>query len=165
MSTRAHALAARLEEGARKLAAFASRLTEAQWQVRIPADGRKVGVVVHHVASMYPLEIHLAEILAAGRSITGVGWEVVDQMNAEHAREYDAVTKEEALDLLARNSVAAAAAIRGYSDDELDRAGTVSLYGGATMTCQFLLEDRAVRHSYHHLERLMGAVNARLSAA
>ena len=165
MSKRAQLLAARLQGGARKLADFASGLTEAQWQARVPKDGRKVGVIVHHVANMYPLEIHLAEILAAGRPIAGVGSEAVDQMNAEHAREYDAVTKEEALDLLARNSGAAAAAIRGYSDEELDRAATVSLYGGAPLTCQFMLEDHAVRHSYHHLARLVRAVNARLSAA
>ena len=50
------ALADRLEQGARALAALASSLTDAQWQTRIPHDGRKVGVVVHHVANMYPLE-------------------------------------------------------------------------------------------------------------
>src|SRR5438093_8816658 len=56
-SQRANALADRLEQGARALAAFASALTEAEWQTRVPKDGRKVGVIVHHVASVYPLEI------------------------------------------------------------------------------------------------------------
>jgi hypothetical protein len=165
MSVRANALADRLAEGARRLAALASDLTEAQWQVRVPTDGRKVGVIVHHVANKYPLETHLARILAEGRSITGVSVEAVNQMNAEHAQEHDAVTKKAALDLLARNSVAAAAAIRALSDEELDRAASVSLYGGAPLTCQFMLEDHAVRHSYHHLARLYAVVSARLSAA
>ena len=39
------------------LAAFASGLTEAQWQIRVPHDGRTVGVIVHHVATVYPIEI------------------------------------------------------------------------------------------------------------
>jgi hypothetical protein len=81
-------------------------------------------------------------------------------MNAGHAREFDAVTKEEALDLLRRNSEAAAAAIRALSDEELNTAAPVSLYADAPLTCQFLLEDHAVRHSYHHLARLRAAVRA-----
>ena len=39
----------------------------AEWQTRLPKDGRKIGVVVHHVATMYPLEIKLAQALAAGQ--------------------------------------------------------------------------------------------------
>ena len=54
MSTRTDAVADRLEHGARELAAFASGLTPAEWQTRVPGDGRKVGVTVHHVATMYP---------------------------------------------------------------------------------------------------------------
>lgn len=62
------------------------------------------------------------------------------------------MTKADALALLARNSSEAAAAIRALSDEELDRAATVSLNSHAPLTCQFFLEDHAVRHSYHHLE-------------
>ena len=61
LSQRAEALAERLEQGARALAAFASALTDAEWQTRVPDDGRKIGVIVHHVATMYPLEIQLAQ--------------------------------------------------------------------------------------------------------
>ena len=68
------------------------------------------------------------------------------------------VTKEAALDLLRRNSAAAAAAIRAMSDEELDRAATVSLNADAPLTCQFFLEDHAVRHSYHHLARIRAAL-------
>jgi len=34
------------------------------------------------------------------------------------------------------------------------RAAPVSLYSDAPLTCQFVLEDHAVRHSYHHLARI-----------
>jgi hypothetical protein len=72
----------------------------------VPKDGRKIGVVVHHVATMYPLEIQLAQSLAAGQPVTGVTAKVVNEINAQHARQYDAVTKAEALALLADNSAA-----------------------------------------------------------
>jgi len=120
----------------------------------------KVGVVVHHVATMYPLEIQLAQLLGAGKPVAGVTWDVVHEMNAAHAQEYDAVTKEAALDLLRRNSTAAAAAIRALSDEELDRAAPVSLNSDAPLTCQFMLEDHAVRHSYHHLAAIRRAFEA-----
>ena len=161
MSKRSNALADRLEQGARALVDFASALTDAEWQTRLPGDGRKIGVVVHHVASVYPLEIELAQTVAKGESVTGLTWEGVHEMNAGHARESDAVAKETTLDLLLRNSAAAAAAIRELSDAELDRAAPVSLYSNAPLTCQFLLEDHAVRHSYHHLARIRAALNPR----
>jgi hypothetical protein len=155
---RANALAERLEQGARALASFASDLTTEQWQVRLPGDGRKVGVVVHHVASVYPVEIQLAQAIAAGNPVIGVTKAVIDDMNAGHASEHDGATREAALELLRQNSAAAAAAIRALSDDELDRAVTVSLYADAPLTCQFFLEDHAVRHSYHHLARIRAAL-------
>jgi hypothetical protein len=158
MSQRSNALADRLEQGARDLAKLANRLTDAEWQTPLAGDGRKIGVVVHHVATVYPLEIQLAQTLAAGDSVGGVTADVVNQMNAQHAKEYDGATKDETLSLLARNSSAAASAIRALSDEELDRAAPVSLNANAPLTCQFMLEDHAVRHSYHHLERIRKAV-------
>ena len=159
MSRRAGALATRLEQGADALIAFASTLTREEWQARLPGDGRKVGVVVHHVASVYPLEIQLAMTLAAGQPVVGVTMDDIHAANARHAREHDAVTSEATLELLRRNSMAAAAAIRTLSDEQLERGAPASLYADAPITCQFMLEDHAVRHSYHHLARLRRALN------
>jgi DinB superfamily len=158
MSNRSEALASRLEAGAKALAAFAATLTEAEWRTPVPKDGRKIGVVVHHVASVYPIEIELAQLLAAGKPVAGVDWEAVHAMNRDHAKANDAVTKEAALALLATNSAAAAAAIRALGDSQLDSAAPVSLNSDAPLTCQFLLEDHAVRHSYHHLARIRAAL-------
>jgi hypothetical protein len=51
-------------------------------------------------------------------------------------------------------STEAAAAIRTLGDQELDRAAPASRYAEAPITCQFMLEDHAVRHSYHHFARI-----------
>ncbi len=156
--SRTAALAERIERGAAALADLASSLTEAEWRTRVPHDGRKVGVTVHHVASMYPIEIQLAKKLAGGENVAGVTWDVVAGINAQHAADFDAVTKEAALDLLRKNSSAAAAAVRALSDDELDRAAPVSLNSDAPLTCQFFLEDHALRHSFHHAARIRAAI-------
>ena len=159
VSRRAHALADTLEDGARALAAFAATLSEAEWRVPLPHDGRPLGVVVHHVASVYPVEIELALTIASGASITGLTPHDIHAMNAGHAAQQTDVTKADALRLLEENSAAAAAVIRGLSDAQLDTTTTNSLYGEAPLTCQFMLEDHAVRHSYHHLAKIRAAVN------
>ena len=65
-SHRAESLAARIEEGAARLAAFAEGLSDAEWRTPLSAtDRRSVGVVVHRVASMYPIEVDLARAVPA----------------------------------------------------------------------------------------------------
>jgi hypothetical protein len=164
MTKRSYELARRLELGAVALEAFAGSLTEFEWQTRLPHDGRKIGVVVHHVASVYPLEIELAQQVAKGEVVEGLTMDVINKMNAEHAKKFDGVTKEETIELLKQNSVAAATAIRALSDDELDQAVPVSLYANALLTCQFVLEDHAVRHSFHHLGRIRAALQEKTLA-
>lgn len=158
MSQRAEALAQRLEQGARELGEFAEGLSDAEWRMTMPADGRTLGVIVHHVASIYPLEIQLAQTVASGQPIAGVTWADVAKVNADHAHQHKAVGKTETLDLLRRNSKAAADAIRALSDEQLDAAAPISLNADAPLTAQFFVEDHAVRHSFHHLALMRAAV-------
>ena len=157
MGRRAESLADRIEQGASGLAAFAEGLSEAEWRTPMSGSGtdrRPVGVIVHHVASVYPIEIDLARTIASGKAVTDVTWEAVAEMNSAHARDQAAVTKTAALELLRRNSREAAAAARRFTDDELDQAAPFSLSYGAPVTAQFVLEDHALRHSWHHLAHI-----------
>jgi hypothetical protein len=160
MSNRSEDLALRLEHGAQALAEFANTLSAAEWATPMPRDGRPLGVIVHHVASVYPVEVDLALTLAAGKAISGVTMADIDVMNAGHAKTHAHASKEETLALLLVNSATAAAAIRALSDAELDSAAPASLYHDAPLTCQFVLEDHAVRHSYHHLAKIRAAVGS-----
>jgi hypothetical protein len=83
---------------------------------------------VHHVASVYPIEIELAQTIAGGKPVVGVTSEVINSMNASHAEQNRDVTRDEALALLRRNSEVAAAAIRSLTEEDLNRAAPVSLY-------------------------------------
>jgi hypothetical protein len=155
MGRRAERLADRIEEGAAGLAAFAEGLSETEWRKPVSErDRRSVGVIVHHVASVYPIEIDLARAIAGGKAVTDVTWEAVAEMNAKHAGDQAGVTKATALELLRQNSRQAAAAVRALTDDELDRAASFSLSFGAPVTAQFVVEDHALRHSWHHLARI-----------
>jgi hypothetical protein len=158
MSRRSESLAERLQQGAEALSSYAATLTDREWQMKTPHDGRTVGVIVHHVASVYPIEVQLAQTVASGKPVAGVSWDDIHKMNAEHAAEHAGITKAEALGLLKKNSEAAAAAVRAFADADLDRAAPVSLNGDAPLTCQFVIEDHALRHSFHHLARIRAAV-------
>jgi hypothetical protein len=151
-------LAAALEQGAAALITFVESLSDAEWRTIVPKDGRPVGVVVHHVADVYPIEIQLAQKLASGGALTDVTWDGIHEMNAGHHHNHASAGKAEALEHLRRNSAAAAVAIRALSDTDLDRVAPNSLYGNAPLTCQFMLEDHAVRHSYHHLAKIRQAL-------
>jgi hypothetical protein len=154
LNSRANALADRLILGARKLANFAEGISDSEWDSPVLGDGRTIGVVVHHVASVYPIEVELAQILSKGNPITGVTTEAIDTMNADHATENDQPDRQKTLDLLRTNSENAANAIRKFTDEELDNSAPVSLYLDAPLTAQFFIEDHALRHSFHHLGKM-----------
>lgn len=158
MSKRAEQLATRLEQGVRELRALAEGLTDAEWMTPVK-DGRTIGVVVDHVANVYPIEIQLAQSIAAGKAVEGVTWDDVHALNAQHARDKARTTKAETLAFLDKNSRDAAAAVRKFTDAELDTAAAFSLAYGAPMTAQFVLEDHAVRHAFHHLHRIKLTLN------
>ena len=158
-SRRAELLAARIEEGAAGLAAFAEGLSDAEWRTPISArDRRSVGVIVHHVATMYPIEVGVARAVASGKAVSDVTWDVVAELNEKHAQDNAQVSKAAALELLRRNSREAAAAVRAFTDQELDNAAPFSLSFGAPMTAQFVIEDHAMRHSWHHLAAIRKAL-------
>jgi len=160
-SRRAELLADRIEEGAARLEEFAQRLTDAEWNTPViegGKPGRTVGVITHHVATVYPVEIELAQAIAGGIAVAHVTWDVVNHMNGKHAIEKVNPSKTETLDLLCKNSAAAAAAVRNLTDADLDRAAPFSLSYGAPVTAQFVIEDHALRHSWHHLARMRKVV-------
>lgn len=161
VSRRADALAARIQAGATALAAFAETLSDEDWRLPLSGtDRRPIGVVIHHVATVYPIEVGLARKIASGEPIIDVTWELLAELNGQHANEYADVIKEVALALLARNSSEAATAVRAFTDEELDTAAPFSLAFGAPMTAQFVIEDHALRHSWHHLSRMESALRA-----
>ena len=156
MGARAEALASRIEQGAAQLAAYAEKLSDDDWKrpVAQERDGRPVNVIVHHVASVYPIEVQLAQAVGSGKNMSEVTWDVVKNMNAGHAKDNANASKQETLDLLRKNSSEAAAAVRQMTDEQLDTAAPFGLSFDCPVTAQFVLEDHAVRHSWHHLARI-----------
>ena len=85
--------------------------------------------------------------------------EMIDQANAQHAKEYANCTKEETLDLLRKNGATAASIVRGLSDGDLQRSGTLS--GGRQMTGEQVIENILIGHPKSHLASIQAAISAR----
>jgi hypothetical protein len=160
MGKRAEVLAERVAQGHRELIAFVEACSEADWRTDCPNEGWTVGVVVHHVASMLPAELDVIKTVASGQPVISVTAELVDQINAQHAKEYADCSREETLDLLRRNSALVVSAIREMSDAELDQAAPVSLHSDAPVTAQYLIEDHPLGHAYDHLASVRAALGA-----
>lgn len=157
MGARAEALAKRIEQGAAQLAAYAEKLSDSEWRTPVSpgrGDLRPVGVIVHHVASVYPVEVQLAQAIGSGKAMSDVTWDVVKNMNSEHATTNGGASKSDTLDLLRKNSSDAANAVRAMTDEQLDTAAPFGLSFDAPVTAQFVIEDHALRHSWHHLARI-----------
>jgi hypothetical protein len=159
MSKRTEALASRLEQGARELMAFAEKLSEAEWQTVCPNEGRTVGVLVHHVADVYPGEMQVARMLAAGTPL-GLTWDGANELNAKHAKDHAYVGKAETLALLRKNSAAAAEDLRQFSDEQLDGVALIALSGNMPFTAQYWIEEHPINHSFRHLISIRAAVSA-----
>ena len=159
MSTRANELANRLEKGANQLLVFAEGLSQTELETICPTEKRSIGVLVHHVASAYLVEVDLVQVLASSKSIEGVSWDMVDQMNAEHADTQASCSKTETLELLKQNSALAADSVRALSDEQLDKASPISLNWDAPLTAQYFIEEHPISHSYAHLASIRTILN------
>ena len=157
MGRRAELLAERIEEGAAGLATFVEGLSDAEWSKPMSAGGtdrRPVNAIVHHVAAVYPIEVDLAKAIGSGKAVTDVTWDVVADLNAKNASENAGITKAVALEMLRKNAREAATAVRAFTDEQLDTAAPFGLSYGAPVTAQFVIEDHALRHSWHHLAKI-----------
>ena len=159
MSTRANELANRLEKGANQLLAFAERLSQAEWETICPTEKRSIGVLIHHVASNYLVEVDLFQGLASNKAIEGVTWDMVDQMNDEHADTKASCSKTETLELLKQNRTLASNAVRALSDEQLDKASPISLNWDAPLTTQYFIEEHPISHSYAHMASIQAILN------
>jgi uncharacterized damage-inducible protein DinB len=148
MGQRSQALAEQFEQANRQMVATVERCTDAQWKSKMSGEERSVGVVAHHVAQSHEGIASIVKLIATGQPMPPMTMNTIHQMNAEHAKQYASVGKDETLALLRKNAAAAAATVRGLSDEQLDRSAPV--LGGPPMTAQQMVERVLIGHVVDH---------------
>jgi hypothetical protein len=160
MGARADALAKQFEAASQALTDVLARLTDADWRKTTAAEKWSVGVVAHHAAMGHAAISGLVKAVATGQAVPHLTMAMLDEQNAQHARQHATCTKADTLELHKKNAAAAAGLVRGLSDAELDRSGTV-LAGMPPMTAQQVVERVLINHVNEHLGSIRAAVGAR----
>ena len=150
MGARAESLAKQFEAKAAEMTAVIRGLSDADWKKTTAAEKWSVGVTAHHVAGGHEGILGIVKTVAGGQSIPNFTMDMLNEMNAKHAREQANCTKAETLALHEKGAAAAAAALRALSDAELDRKGTV-LTGMPAMTTQQVIEGILINHITDHM--------------
>jgi hypothetical protein len=156
-SERGAALADDFDEANDDVLAFARSCTEEQWTVNVPGEGWTVGVVLHHVAEGHAHGLRWLDDMAHGDGVDETAG-AIDRANAAHAVRVEDVGPTETIALLHANGERLAAALRGLSDEELDRTAPFGPAGGRAMPVEALAAV-AARHTREHLAHARAALN------
>jgi uncharacterized protein (TIGR03083 family) len=149
MGAKTEALAKQFEAKAQEAADLIEKLTDQDWKRVTAAEKWPVGVVAHHVAGGHEGIAGIVKSVAAGQSLPNFTMAMLDEMNAKHAKEFASCTKTETLALHRKNAAAAAAVVRGLSDDQLARSATV-LAGNPPMTAEQVITGILINHIDDH---------------
>jgi uncharacterized protein (TIGR03083 family) len=149
MGAKTEALATQFETKAQEATAVLEKLSDADWKKVTEAEKWTVGVTAHHVAGGHEPIANIVKTVAAGQSIPNFTMDMLHEMNAKHATEFANVTKAETIALHRKGAAAAAAVVRGLSDEQLGKSGTV-LAGAPAMTAEQVITGILINHIDDH---------------
>lgn len=153
MGAKAEALAKQFEAKVQDATAVLKKLSDADWKKTTGAEKWTVGVTAHHIASSHEGIANIIKSVAAGQSMPNFTMEMLNEMNAKHAKEHAGATKGETIALHERGAATAAAVVRGLSDDQLAKSATV-LTGMPPMSAEQVVTGILI----HHLEDHLGSI-------
>lgn len=157
MGARAEQLASKFEQSCREFNLLVERLSDAEWKAITSAEKWPVGVVAHHVAEGHGGIAALVQTVAQGQSVPNFTMDMIHAMNVRHAKEHAHTTKVATLELLQTNGAKAASVVRGLSDSDLDRSGTV-LTGMPPMSTLQVIEGILINHVHEHMASLRATI-------
>jgi DinB superfamily len=128
------------------------------WARHVAGEEWSVGVVLHHVAEGHDQGVRWLEAMARGEGVTDTA-EGIDRTNAAHAARAETATTAETAALLEENGDRLFRALRGLSDDELDRTAPFGPAGGQALPTEALAVVIA-RHVREHLAHASAAADA-----
>jgi mycothiol maleylpyruvate isomerase-like protein len=153
MGAKGAAFAREFEAKVQEAVALLEKLSDVDWKRTTAAEGWTVAAAAHHVARSYEPITGIIQALAGGQALPNFTPQMLDEMNAQHAREFASCAKPETITLFRQGAAAAAAVVRGLSDAELATSGTV-FAGMPPMSA----EDMVKRALLAHLDEHVGSI-------
>jgi hypothetical protein len=149
MGAKAETLAKQYEAKVQEATGVLEKLTDADWKKVTAAEKWSVGVTAHHVAGSHEPIAEILKTVASGQSIPNFTMDMLNDMNAKHAKEFANCSKAETIALHKKGATAAAAIVRGLSDDQLAKSGTV-LTGMPAMSAEQVVTGILINHIDDH---------------
>jgi hypothetical protein len=159
MGAKAEGLAKQFEAKAQEATAVLERLSDADWKKVTAAEKWSVGVTAHHVAGAHEPIANIVKTVATGQSMPHFTMDMLHEANAKHAKDFANCTKAETLALHKKGVASAAAVVRGLSDDQLAKSGTV-LAGMPAMSAEQAINGILINHIQEHLGSIQKTVGA-----
>lgn len=157
MSRRAHTLAEQFEQANAEFMSFVARISDDEWRLLCPSEGRTVAALAHHVAAGYPFEIRVFNAIVAGKPLPVLSRAALDAMNAADGVAHAGSDRAETLELLRANGASAATFVRDLNDDDLTRTGAY-IEGILAMSVDQWIERVLIGHIRGHLASMRTVV-------
>jgi hypothetical protein len=153
MGAKGEALAKEFEAKVDDAVALLNRLSEADWKKTTAGESWTVGATAHHLAGSYEPITGIIRGIVGGQTMPHFTPQMLDERNAQHAKEFAGCAKAETVAMVKKGAAGAAAAVRGLSDADLAKSGTV-FAGMPPMTA----EDMVKRALLSHLDEHVGSI-------
>lgn len=157
MNRQAKNLAKRFEQANAQLMARVDQCSNDEWRTTAEDDERSVGVVAHHLASSYATQTDLIEAMAAGDDVPAITWDMVNAMNAEHAKQHTRPDRQETHDLLRQNGQAMIELIGELDDAQLQRTWDIPFVDEHSASTQQFIEEAVIDHIDLHRRSIEAA--------
>jgi alpha-ketoglutarate-dependent taurine dioxygenase len=86
MGAKGEAFAKQFEAKVEEATTLLEKLTDADWKKTTSAEKWTVAVTAHHIASSYEPATRIIKTIAAGQALPHFTRELLDEMNARHAK-------------------------------------------------------------------------------
>ena len=151
MGAKSGALATQLEGKAKDALATLQKLGDADWKKVTATEQWTVGATAHHLAGGLEAVSGIVTGIVAGAPPRGpFTMAMLDQMNAQHGKDHAGCTRAETIALFQKGAATAAATVRGLSDDQLAKTGTV-FTDMPPMTAEQLIMRGLLSHIDEHI--------------
>ncbi len=157
MSERTEELATRLRQISDAVVTCAVECSDEQWRTITLAEQWPVCVVCRHIARALEMQPQVIRQAASGQPLpSGYTWEDIHRSNAEQARDWAQISKEETLIPLRRHADEAVAFVGQLSDEQLDHTTKAPL-DDTTMSVQHMV-DGMIDHVRIHRESIRATI-------
>jgi len=156
-SQQAATLASRFRAENAALAAFVAELSEREWAMDCPSEGRSIGVVVGHITEGHLVIGAIIRAMVAGRPLPVQARRTEEQgasFNARQARHLATRTREDGLRMLRSNTTRIGRFIERLDDADLQRTAP----GADGVTVADAIERALLGHPRSHGDAVTSAV-------